>query len=445
MQSLIKLAMEGHFEPKGSTLSMEEVDALQEEVEAVDVAVVQELEEAEKALEVVGALEDLAIVAQSIQEVSPQEAALIQIAADGIMRGTGVDGSVVTPAMEEMAGGPGQAVVARIKEIIKRIMAEIKKIVAQLYQSLKEHLDSNLRLANERKAQIKSLLKKADKMDGASKASTVKARSIFIHREAGEKQLLKSGAEMIAAAQAHLKVIDAYTTNATMVLEDVASASKNYYGAVAKNAKAELVKNANALANPELARWMASFKGAKKIDGGYEVDGLLMGLRLSVSVAQNPGVAVSSSPQEIATAFSENLSGFNLRSSVYTGGGADQDEVRVLTQREVISLLEIAGKLADQCLNKGTTLLTELQLRTEAFNNIVKTVQKTADVAEGQPVADLREAMPHLNTVNRATNRLAYMPRSAFSAALATNLRLVQAILSVSSASIKTHVAVDAS
>ena len=95
-----------------------------------------DLADADRSLDVVQALEDLAFVADTIREATPREAALIQIIGDATVAGTGADADIVTPAMEDGEQKPN-----RIRETIRSFIEAIKKLLATVVQKIKKFVE----------------------------------------------------------------------------------------------------------------------------------------------------------------------------------------------------------------------------------------------------------------------------------------------------------------
>ena len=115
--------------------------ALEEQVQAIEEASVlqQQLEgafsETERAAPMVSALEDLAFIVDHIKEITPKEAAMIQVAGDFAAAGTEVDGGEITPAMESMLGSESVAKTLKsisdfMKKVWEKIQAQFQKFMA---------------------------------------------------------------------------------------------------------------------------------------------------------------------------------------------------------------------------------------------------------------------------------------------------------------------------
>lgn len=159
--NIVKMAMEGHLENKGPALSLEELAVIEDELATSQDQIVAQFEETENALNVVSALEDLAYVADTIKQTTPQEAALIQIAVDATMNGTGVDGASVFPAME--ANEDGKGIVQRIREIVRRIVEGIKEMLGSIVKAIISSVVKGIVAASTQEAAAKRQLQEIEK------------------------------------------------------------------------------------------------------------------------------------------------------------------------------------------------------------------------------------------------------------------------------------------
>lgn len=115
----------------------------------------------------VSALEDLEFVVDGIDKPTPREAALIQIAGDAAVAGTDVDGSELTPTMEDNTIDKSKlrqkidAIIRMIKDALKALITKFTKFI-QRYSSVGgniahriEELDEKLKKAKDSKASEK--------------------------------------------------------------------------------------------------------------------------------------------------------------------------------------------------------------------------------------------------------------------------------------------------
>lgn len=128
MRKFMNAALESERVNLGdANISMEEEQLMLDEASQDLAATDADLGEAERIIEVSDALEDLAVIADGIEEASPAEVALIETAGNMAVAGTEVEPEEIVPAMESYRG--------------KRIATEgIKETASQLWKSIQEFL-----------------------------------------------------------------------------------------------------------------------------------------------------------------------------------------------------------------------------------------------------------------------------------------------------------------
>ena len=228
--NIVKLAMEDQLDQECECLSMEEIDSLQEQSDAIELQFTSDLDETEKTMRVVGALEDLAFIAASEEKITPREAALIQVAADASVLNTGTDASLIFPAMEDITSG--KAIADRIKEVVKRILAEIARILVIIRSKIKEFLDSNARLIKQRRLQIKSLTARAEKLEDSDSTTTFKSKPLYSINVDGDVKTYTVAANIIHAIAMHVEASKRYLINADERIRSLIFIVGNFYKAV---------------------------------------------------------------------------------------------------------------------------------------------------------------------------------------------------------------------
>lgn len=144
MRKFLNPAMEGQsfF---GDNISMEEEQVMIDEA-AQDLAGANtDLGEAERIIEVSDALEDLAVIADSIEEATPAEVALIENAGDMAVAGTDVEPGDVVPAMESYRGRriategireTAQTIWRAIQDFLKNVWKKIEGFFYKLFGTI---------------------------------------------------------------------------------------------------------------------------------------------------------------------------------------------------------------------------------------------------------------------------------------------------------------------
>ena len=130
------VALEGlNYDTTYGRLSMEEMEVMGDEAQADAVQVDQELNEAERIIEVSDALEDLAVIADNIEEATPTDLALVDTVATMAVAGTDVTPEAVTgndaTAMESFVGR--RIATEGIKETARNIWENILKFLKSVW------------------------------------------------------------------------------------------------------------------------------------------------------------------------------------------------------------------------------------------------------------------------------------------------------------------------
>lgn len=156
MRKFFSVAMESQS-TNVNMISLEEEEVIMDEAVQDGTEVSQDLQEAERIIEVSDALEDLAVIADGIEEASPTEVALIENAGQMAVAGTDVEVDEIIPAVvadempaEDAVGEDGQPVqtptmesyVGRkistegIREVARTIWENIKKFVKAIWEKI---------------------------------------------------------------------------------------------------------------------------------------------------------------------------------------------------------------------------------------------------------------------------------------------------------------------
>lgn len=423
MTHLVKLAMEGRFE-ETPALSLEELEEMEGNAEKSEAEIALDLDEAEKAMSVVGALEDLAFVASDIQEVTPREAALIQIATDATMINTGVDSSAIFPAMEDI--NDGKSIAARIKEVIKRIVAAVRELLTKISKAIKDYRNTSLQLAIQRKKQITTLLSRYKRSDFSSKnKSDIECTPLFTVDNDGSPKTLTSVNGILDALKGMSFVNKNYANSVSFQINDTSLRLEKFYEAVLTSDKDTLKKMTNALGDEKNFEWMKNLPGTFAADGGFDTSNLPMGLRLHGAVDSDPvanGMSSLTDDSEIASAFSKVMSSMMLQASVQSTS-VEKDKISTPSARDIRDMLELADTLLDACLDKPNTLMRAMLETTERVEKAVTAINNTALAIGDLNNKEAAHFSPYLSTIESVTRMVSTMPHRAFSAVIAANIR----------------------
>lgn len=136
--------------------SAEELEELTENTQALKGEIDSQFTDITRTIELNDALEELAVVADSISNVTEAEARLIELGGNMAVAGTTVSPESVIPAMEGFVGGAISLEAFDLKEKILKIWQAIKKAIATLWEKIVQFIEQSNVLANN---SLKRLLK----------------------------------------------------------------------------------------------------------------------------------------------------------------------------------------------------------------------------------------------------------------------------------------------
>ena len=133
MRRIIALESAGGYAGR-PVLSLEEEELMVDEAQQDAAGAAADLDEAERVLEVSDALEDLAVVADQIEEATPVEAALIDNSAQMAVAGTDIVPEEIVPAMENYVGR--RIATEGIRETARNIWNSILKFLKGIWEKI---------------------------------------------------------------------------------------------------------------------------------------------------------------------------------------------------------------------------------------------------------------------------------------------------------------------
>lgn len=439
MTNLVKLAIEGQFE-QIPTLSMEEYNELEAGVERSQAEIAAELDDAEKTMSVVSALEDLAFVADTIDTPNPREAALIQIAADAAMIGTGVDGSAIVPAMED--GGDGKSIATRIKDIIARILAALKEMFLNLYKKIKDYLDGTERLAQQLKKKISELREKAKDLHGHSSKS-MEVATLYMGQTGykSDQVPLKNAKEILSAIAEYNKFVTIYTKGSSVYLTEMEKNVDQFYNACTTDDRSAIQDIIRRMTNTNNLAWLSPYVDSKSFNGdeyarylhGYKFLGCL---QVNAVMPAKAGATVDAEPQQLSDAFVKvfketSIYVFRERSS------SEKITMMSLASLEIDNLLDHVDETVTDISKSSSrgTLSSELRYHTDKFDVLVGKISKIAKSFENKQ-GDVKDFIPYINTIKQVSSELSKSPIKAYSRVIANNIDIAKRSLAIVSASI---------
>lgn len=129
-------AWEGAEYDNDMEISQEKAEVMETEAKTLETEMSNDVQDAERALDTADSMEDLAIIADSVDEATPTETALMQVAGDMAVAGTDVDPEDVVPATECFKGR--RVAAEGFRETARNIWAAIKKFVKDIWAKLEK-------------------------------------------------------------------------------------------------------------------------------------------------------------------------------------------------------------------------------------------------------------------------------------------------------------------
>lgn len=412
-------------EPDYPVLSLEEEAVVVDEAAQDTQEIAENLAEAERVLEVSDSLEDLAVVADSIEEATPTETALIENAAQMAVAGTEVAPEQIVPAMESFKGG--KIATESIRDVARRIWENIQRLVKSIWERIVGYFRVNVILGNLSK-KIEAFEKKAKEAGDRKKdANKIKIRVGASALAAGHKQA-KNGAQI----RNNFKTISnaaeyAFKENAEHVAKKGKAIADIIKDFEPENASKNLAALRATLAQQKAPKLPGQSGGGKKV-GDFTVftgDDLMGGGNLKLKVYESDE---SDSPLGALDRMRSANAELDTSAKPAPGG---ETEIDTLTIGEVEGLLDDAKaviKLMTE-FHKGAQFTKLKSVGDELRNASSKAMtavskMKPTDAGQGQVIAEYRAAL----NFNTAYTRWVHQPAIPVHGRLLTSIR---AILSV--------------
>lgn len=212
------------------SLSLEEEAVLVDEANTALTEANADMGEADHALDVSEALDDLAVIAEDIDEATPTEVALIENVAQAAVAGTDVGSEEIVPAMESYIGK--RISTESLKDTARNIWASIQQLLKRIWKNIEEFFYKIFGSIPAKRRTIKALRDKLDDMSGKvidQKSFTVSSgvSSITVDDKA-----LKSGSEVKSALDTQVEIckwaFNGYSAHLSKIGENIADAIADF-------------------------------------------------------------------------------------------------------------------------------------------------------------------------------------------------------------------------
>ena len=223
-------------------ISMEEEAVMNAEAAEAANGADSDLQEAERIIQMSDSLEDLAVIADGIEEATPTEVALIENAGDMAVAGTDVPAEEVVPAMEGYVGR--RIATEGIRETAKAIWDSILRFLKKVWEKIEAFFYKIFGGIPNLRRSIASLKKQAD--DASGKKTEVKKITI----NSGIKALTIDGKQQKTEPEFKSMLGDLTAASKTVFtthMDETASLGEKIATAIADFDPAEAEKHATAL------------------------------------------------------------------------------------------------------------------------------------------------------------------------------------------------------
>lgn len=163
MRRHLNVSLESASFKTGPVVSLEEEQIMLSDAADLAADVGQELNEVNRVIEVSDALEDLAVIADQIEQASPTEIALMETAGDMAVAGTDIEAEQIVPSLESYKGKriavedfrqTAETVWKNIQEFVKNVYDKIEKFFYNVFgviPNMRKRLDKlseNIKIAD---------------------------------------------------------------------------------------------------------------------------------------------------------------------------------------------------------------------------------------------------------------------------------------------------------
>lgn len=172
MRRFMSLSLESVSYREADVLSLEEEQIVMSEAVDLSNEITQELNESERNIEISDALEDLAVIADQIEQASPVEIALIETVGDVAVAGTDIEAERVVPSMESYRGG--RIATEGLYKTATTVWENIQKYIATVWEKINKFFYNIFGVIPRIRKSLDEILEKAKEADlNKSPAGTV--------------------------------------------------------------------------------------------------------------------------------------------------------------------------------------------------------------------------------------------------------------------------------
>lgn len=415
-----------------SNISLEEEQVMLDEAAADQAEASQDLVEAERIIEVSDALEDLAVVADGIEEATPAEAALVEIAGDMAVAGTDVSPEEIVPAMESYIGR--RISTESIKETAAAIWKSIQDFLKKVWEKVENFFYKIFGTIPALRRRLKDLEKRIDAASGSSLGEEKKIKlTSGLSSLSINGKVVKSGAELKAGMTSLTTAVDyVFATGA----DDVAKMGEKIAEHISDFEPAQHVKAATALAD-----MFDTKTGQTRLPGAHDAtDSRWTGFdaKMGDALFGNVSLVVKSPKVDEAA----GLLG-RLESIRRTGAELVPTSQKSTTTPSDVEFAALSNSEMTDCLDKVTGILDKLEAYQRGKGaKAIKAARAKLDAASKKATAavekmrtgedaDEKAAVPYYKSMlnfNVAFARWAQSPSMAMASRSITSIKAVMSV-----------------
>ena len=171
MRRHVNLSLESARFDSTPVLSLEEEQIMMSDAADLASEIGQELNECDRIIEVSDALEDLAVIADEIEQASPVEIALIEKAGDMAVAGTDIEAEEVVPSLESFRGK--RIATEGLRDTAALIWKNIQEFLKAVWEKIEKFFYNIIGTIPTIRRRLEALAKKIEATESKSPRGTV--------------------------------------------------------------------------------------------------------------------------------------------------------------------------------------------------------------------------------------------------------------------------------
>lgn len=426
-------------------ISQEEAEVMETEAKTLENEMSNDVQDAERALDTADSMEDLAIIADSVDEATPTETALMQVAGDMAVAGTDVDSEDVVPATECFKGR--RVAAEGFRETARNIWTAIKKFVKDIWAKLEKWFYNIFGAIPLLRKSIEKTRKRMDETLNDGKSIQSDAKKFELNNgldslRVGQDVKTKAS-DINTAAEKFKAVIEGLLDGGIIAKygDKVADAIEEYEGDTKTSAEASANKVADVIDANKPTFTFATTPGRHEFGSEYTVvssNGVLGGREFVCRHKAKPATAASDLDR-LNEARSTRFSFQQLSTKVKT---KDSIQFETMKTSEIEESMDIAESILDTLENfhrrKGKKDLEKARDRIEKACNQVESQSGKVD-DDNVSMTDQREILALTRAVYKFSPTYASLASTTITQSYNLGLQIVRTLLMLSSRSLSQY------